>query len=64
MSLSPGQVIENHYRIDTLLGQGGMGAVYRGIDLRFSAPVSPRQLWAWRWGRPVLTWPFRYPCPK
>lgn len=32
MPLTPGQLLNNRYRIDALLGQGGMGAVYDGWD--------------------------------
>ena len=28
------------YRIDALLGQGGMGEVYRGTDTRLNRPVA------------------------
>ena len=43
MSLSTGQTLENRYRIDALLGQGGMGAVYRATDLRFNAIVAIKE---------------------
>ena len=43
MSLNTGQTLENRYRIDALLGQGGMGAVYRSTDLRFNAIVAIKE---------------------
>jgi serine/threonine protein kinase len=43
MSLSTGQILENRYQIDALLGQGGMGAVYRATDLRFNALVAIKE---------------------
>lgn len=43
MALSVGQVLQDRYRIEALLGQGGMGAVYSAIDLRFSAPVAIKE---------------------
>jgi len=38
-----GQVIK-HYRIDSLIGDGGMGAVYRGTDLNLDRPVAIKVL--------------------
>jgi formylglycine-generating enzyme required for sulfatase activity len=43
MPLTIGQVLHNRYRIDALLGQGGMGAVYRATDLTFSAQVALKE---------------------
>jgi serine/threonine protein kinase len=38
MPLTAGQVLNNRYRIVTLLGQGGFGAVYRAWDLNMERP--------------------------
>jgi eukaryotic-like serine/threonine-protein kinase len=38
MPLSPGQVLNNRYRIVKLLGQGGFGAVYRAWDTNLERP--------------------------
>ena len=38
MPLSPGQVLNNRYRIVSLLGQGGFGAVYYAWDLNLERP--------------------------
>ena len=41
--MNVGRVLENRYRVEALLGKGGMGAVYRATDLRFSAPVAIKE---------------------
>ncbi len=38
-----GKIIHN-YRIESLLGQGGMGVVYKGIDLNLQRPVAVKVL--------------------
>ncbi|HET7090165.1 MAG TPA: protein kinase, partial [Anaerolineae bacterium] len=35
-----GYTFNNRYRIEALLGQGGMSAVYRGVDLNLRRPVA------------------------
>jgi hypothetical protein len=45
-SLSAGQVLNQRYRIDALLGQGLIGAVYLGWDLSLNAPVALKGQWA------------------
>ena len=43
MVLVLGQVLENRYRVDALLGQGGMGAVYRAWDTRLDQHVAIKE---------------------
>ena len=43
MSLTVGQVLNNRYRIDALLGQGGMGAVYRALDSSLNLTVAIKE---------------------
>jgi len=43
MYLRKGQILEERYQIDALLGQGGMGAVYQATDLRFNAAVAIKE---------------------
>lgn len=40
MSLQSGQILNNRYRIVSLLGQGGFGAVYRAWDLNLQRPCA------------------------
>ena len=43
MPLTPGQILNNRYRIVALLGQGGFGAVYRAWDLNLKGPCAVKE---------------------
>jgi len=43
MPLIPGQILHNRYRIEKLLGQGGMGAVYCAKDVNLDIPVAIKE---------------------
>jgi serine/threonine protein kinase len=43
MPLNSGQVVNNRYRIDSLLGRGGQGAVYYAWDLTLNTPVALKE---------------------
>lgn len=43
MPLSSGQILNNRYRIDSLLGQGGFGAVYRAWDLNMESSCAVKE---------------------
>jgi formylglycine-generating enzyme required for sulfatase activity len=43
MPLTPGQVLNNRYRIVKLLGKGGFGAVYKAWDLQMNEPCAVKE---------------------
>ncbi|MDW8251625.1 MAG: serine/threonine-protein kinase, partial [Myxococcales bacterium] len=43
-AIQEGQVFDNHFRIQNLLGRGGMGEVWRAIDMRTQQPVAIKVL--------------------
>jgi len=43
MTLTPGIVLANRYTIDTILGQGGMGAVYCAFDANLGIHVAVKE---------------------
>jgi serine/threonine protein kinase len=44
MTLTSGQTLQNRYRIVSMLGQGGMGAVYRAWDTRLNVSVAVKEM--------------------
>jgi serine/threonine protein kinase len=43
MTLQPGEIIHNRYRIESIIAQGGMGAVYLARDLSLDIPVAVKE---------------------
>ncbi len=43
MPLQPGQLLNNRYQIISLLGQGGMGSVYRAVDSAINNTVAIKE---------------------
>lgn len=43
MKLEPQTVLHGRYRVDGLLGHGGMGAVYQAFDLLFDHPCALKE---------------------
>jgi serine/threonine protein kinase len=43
MTLAIGTVLHERYRVESVLAQGGMGSIYRAIDLSLGVPVAVKE---------------------
>ena len=43
MTIQPGDILNQRYQIDSVIAQGGMGAVYRAKDLTLNIPVAVKE---------------------
>jgi ABC-type amino acid transport substrate-binding protein len=44
VSVAPGDTLQDRYRVESLLGAGGMGAVFRGYDTRLDVAVAIKEM--------------------
>ncbi len=43
MTLEPGSILHNRYRIDEIIAKGGMGAIYRAVDLNLNVTIALKE---------------------
>lgn len=62
INLQPGQIIWEHYRIEDMIGMGGMARIFRVVDIHQSHVYAAKVIRHERMNNPILLPRFRHEC--